>query len=125
MIAEKGYDVVGVDISPSGISQMIEQAKSRNLKLTGEVADLLQYTPRRRFDISLLDRVVHMFAAESDQLIVLRKAAESTSDSGVVVLVDTPNNMPTIDRFFEDRPGWVTTTSTKGFRVFSARGPAV
>lgn len=122
MIAERGFEVVGVDISPSGISQMIEQARNQDLKLTGEVADLLDYMPDKRFDISVLDRVVHMFPSESDKLLVISKAAEATLDSGTVVLVDTPKNMPTIDRFFENRPGWETAVSKKGFRVFTACG---
>ena len=119
MIAERGFDVLGIDLSPTGIRQLNQAAKSEKLPLVGEAADILSYPITGDFDVVLLDRVVHMFASRVEQAAVLEKATRAVGDSGTVVLVDTPKNLPWIDNYFAQLPGWQIQASRKGFRAFT------
>ncbi len=47
-IARHGHHVVGVDISQTGISQLLEDARSEDLNIEGVVADLRQYETKNR-----------------------------------------------------------------------------
>lgn len=51
-LAERGYRVTAVDISPEGISQCIRRARGRGLKVNAVVADLERFAiPEGRFDL--------------------------------------------------------------------------
>lgn len=65
MFARAGHRVVGVDVSSVGIGQMREVAEAESLDVEGVVADICTYEPDQRFDIVILDRVLHMLAAEA------------------------------------------------------------
>jgi 2-polyprenyl-3-methyl-5-hydroxy-6-metoxy-1,4-benzoquinol methylase len=58
--ARLGHRVVAVDISPTGIGQILAAAQRENLSIEGVVADLTMYCPNGQFDVVVLDRVVHM-----------------------------------------------------------------
>lgn len=121
MIAERGFDVLGFDLSPTGIRQLNEAARAKGLNVVGTVADLLTHPFPAGFDVVLLDRVIHMFASAEDQRTVLAKAVRAVNQSGYIVLVDTPKNLPWIDRYFAELPGWRALKSVKGFRSFTVR----
>ena len=60
-LARMGYDVTGVDISRTGVSQMMSVTKSEGLKLNGVVADIYDYKVDDSFDIVLLDSMLHFY----------------------------------------------------------------
>lgn len=58
-IARQGYEVVGIDNSVLGITQMNEKAAQENLTLTGIVDDIFKYDRFSGFEFILLDSMFH------------------------------------------------------------------
>ncbi|MCA9899162.1 MAG: class I SAM-dependent methyltransferase [Anaerolineales bacterium] len=58
-LAELGYSVTGIDASQLGISQMLATAKTRNLNLNGIVADFYEYEFQQKYDVIVLDSILH------------------------------------------------------------------
>lgn len=120
-IARLGHRVHGVDISGTGITQMLEDAEREGLDVTGVVADIVAYQPQRDYDVVVLDRVLHMLNDDRARLAVLEKAGAVTRSGGFVLIADTPRSQPLIRSFFQDRADeWVKTRDKKGF-IFARR----
>ena len=118
MIAKMGHRVHGVDLSPTGVAQMLQQAKAAGLLVTGEAANIINFKPKRTFDIVILDRVLHMLSADDDKLAVLQTAVGALKPGGHVLVADTTKNLPMIERFFAGLKSWESVYSKKGFRFF-------
>ncbi|MCF7826337.1 MAG: class I SAM-dependent methyltransferase [Candidatus Marinimicrobia bacterium] len=58
-LAEMGYTVTGIDNSQIGIDQMLQSAKSRNLRITGLVEDIYMFNDFKKYSIILLDSMIH------------------------------------------------------------------
>lgn len=116
--ARLGHQVVAVDISPTGIRQILVAAQRENLSVEGVVSDLTEYHPNRTFDVVMLDRIVHMFRDVKDKVALLSKAAHATADNGYVLVADTPGNQEYIECQFGDRGVWKLVTAEKGRRIF-------
>jgi 2-polyprenyl-3-methyl-5-hydroxy-6-metoxy-1,4-benzoquinol methylase len=115
-IARMGHRVLGVDISKTGISQMLEEAEREHLDVAAEVADIVAYEPPGDYDVVVLDRVLHMLEDDGERLAVLEKAGSVTRSDGFVLIADTPKHQQLVRSFFEDRPDeWVKTKDKKGF----------
>ena len=125
LAASLGHVVHGVDIAPTGIRQMLDQASARDLPVTGEVADLRSFATDRTFDVVVLDRVIHMLKNPDDQKKLLRTAQEAVAAEGYVLIADTPANLPRIEAAFDDA-GWILAMRKAGFRFYqrSARARA-
>lgn len=67
MLAKYGYDVTGVDHSKVGIDQMLEKAKKLNLDVKGIVDDLFTYSTDEKFDVIVLDSIVHFEKADKEK----------------------------------------------------------
>ena len=67
ILAKLGYDVTGVDSSKVGINQMLQKAKKLNLKVTGIVADIFTFNPERKYDIILMDSVLHFYKKDKEK----------------------------------------------------------
>ncbi len=114
LAAHLGHEVVGVDLSEIGISQMLEDAKG--LKVTGVVSDVLAYRSRKKFDVVVLDRVLHLLLDDDERRRGLERAAALTRKNGTLLIADTPKHAAQIQRFFDDRPTrWRVTKRTKNF----------
>lgn len=61
ILAKLGYDVTGVDISKVGINQMLQKAKKLNVKITGIVTDIFTFNPEGKYDIILMDSILHFY----------------------------------------------------------------
>ena len=116
--ARLGHKVLAVDVSPTGIGQILIAAQRENLSVEGVVSDLREYRPNGKFDVVVLDRIVHMFRDIEDKLALLAKAARATADGGYVLVADTPSNQEYIERQFGDRTVWMQVASRKGRRIF-------
>ena len=116
--ARLGHTVVAVDVSPTGIGQILAAAQREKLSVKGVVSDLKDYRPVGKFDAVVLDRVVHMFKGIEDKMALLAKAAQATADEGYVLVADTPSNWEYIERQFGDREVWTQVAANKGRRVF-------
>ena len=118
MIASHGHSVHGVDVSPTGIHQMVKRADLSGVDVTGEVADIRKYQPRGEYDVVLIDRVIHMFGESTDKTEVLEKAKRVTSDGGYVLVADTQKNMELIEAAFTENINWKLVLRRKGFRFY-------
>ncbi len=103
MIARLGHTVHAIDLAPTGIKQVMEDADRAGLSITGEVADVRHVTLRDTYDVVVLDRVLHQFGSDDDRDIVLRKAVGCVRPGGYVLVSDTPAHLPQIRAFFEHR----------------------
>ena len=114
-IARRGHHVVGVDLSASGIAQLIEDAQAENLNIEGIVADLHDYEPDGDYDVVVMDRTLHMLSAET-RLRVLARICPVVREGGFVLIADEKNNLPAMRTFFEqDSADWATIKDTRGF----------
>ncbi len=115
-IARMGNHVFGVDLSKTGVSQMLEEAEREGLDVWGVAADIVEYNPTEEYGVIILDRVMHMLKDDSKRMTVLQKARAATKFGGFVLVVDTPKHQPFIRSFFEDHAeGWVKSKDKKGF----------
>ncbi|MCR9166587.1 MAG: class I SAM-dependent methyltransferase [Nannocystaceae bacterium] len=121
LAARHGHEVVGVDLSEIGISQMVEDAEAEGLEVTGIVSDVLSFRSRRKFDVVLLDRVLHLLLDDDERLAGLGLAARLTRKGGHVLIADVPKNRALIHDYFDARPGaWEVVKRTKSF-LFARR----
>lgn len=106
-VARLGHSVFGVDVSEVGIHQMLESARLEKLDVDGVVGDASGFKSRSKFDVVLLDRVVHMLSDAADQHRLLRTAERLTRKNGHVLVADTKKNREMIRSFFcRDEGGW-------------------
>ena len=71
-IARLGHYVQAIDLAPSGIGDLQKEATSEGLAIDAEVADIRDFKTRRRFDVIVIDRTLHMLAP-GDRKVVLQK----------------------------------------------------
>jgi 2-polyprenyl-3-methyl-5-hydroxy-6-metoxy-1,4-benzoquinol methylase len=120
-IARMGHQVVGVDISKTGIAQMLEEAKREGLDVCGVVADVVAYEPSGEYDVVILDRVLHMLKEDSERWAVLEKASGVTKSGGFILIADTPKHEAQIRLFFAERSeGWEKIKDKKG-KIFAQK----
>jgi len=120
-IARLGHVVVGVDLSPNGISNLSKAANRENLPITATVADITTYTPTGSFDILLFDRTLHMLP-QAQHLAVLSRLIEYASDGSWVLIADERSNMAGFKSVFDaDRHDWETTRDGKGYLFLHRR----
>lgn len=116
LAARAGHQVVGVDLAKIGIAHMLEDARAEELDVEGVVSDVLAYSTRRRFDVVLLDRVLHLLLDDGERETCLQKTQKLTARAGHVLIADTPKHAPLIHRFFEQRGEfWEINKRTKNF----------
>ncbi|WP_299667858.1 GNAT family N-acetyltransferase [uncultured Ruegeria sp.] len=105
-ITRLGHSVVGVDISPNGIRDLLEAARHENLSVEGIVEDIRTFVPEDKFDVLLIDRTLHMLLGK-DRLEVLNRLISSVSDEGWVLFSDEPSNMQGFkDLFTSSNDAW-------------------
>jgi 2-polyprenyl-3-methyl-5-hydroxy-6-metoxy-1,4-benzoquinol methylase len=110
-----GHNVLGVDMSPTGVSQMLEEAERSGLRVEGVVADLIDYKPPGMYDVVLLDRVLHMFEKHSQRMAVLEKAASVARQDGYILIADMHKNIPRFRSFFDEQHrAWEIIKADKG-----------
>ncbi len=114
-IARLGHHVVGVDISPNGIQQLISAAKSEKLVVEGTVADVTAYVPKGKFDVVLIDRTLHMLS-EALQKTVLERLLNHVEDGGWLLIADEASNIKGFkDVIQSHQSNWSTELSQKGY----------
>lgn len=121
MFARAGHRVVGVDVSSVGIRQMREVAEAEGLDVEGFVADICAYEPDERFDVVILDRVLHMLAAD-DRVRVLDTAMGAVAPGGHLLVAEGPKGMAPVRETVEEA-GW-SLVKAKANRLISRRPEA-
>ena len=113
-IARRGHSVVGVDISATGIEQLLQDARQEGLSIEGVVADVKEYRPDKNFDVVVIDRTLHMLPEEVDRIAVLERLMGFINERGYVLIADEKKNLPAMEEFFI-KAGWTVTFKQKGF----------
>lgn len=91
-IGRAGHSVVGVDLSASGIRDLVATSDRENLGILGIVSDITEFEPEGLFDVVLLDRTLHMLA-EPDRLRVLDGLLDHVDRQGWCLIADETRNM--------------------------------
>jgi len=121
IFARAGHRVVGVDVSSVGISQMRQVAEAEALDAEGVVADICTYQPDQRFDVVILDRVLHMLAAEA-RIPMLETAMRAVTPGGHLLVAEGPKGMAPV-RAAVEANGW-TLVRAKSNRMIARRPDA-
>lgn len=87
-LAERGWDVVAVDVSATALQRAVEAASERNLlsRIDFQGHDLNETFPHGSFD--LISAQYFHSPARLDREAVLRRAAERVNPGGVLLIVD-------------------------------------
>ncbi len=104
MAARLGHSVLGVDLSRIGVDQMLEQARAESLDVEGRLADVSHFRSRRRFDVVLLDRVLHLLLTDDERREMLARLDRLTRVGGFVLIADTASHRSLIRDHFDARP---------------------
>ncbi|MCB0006360.1 MAG: class I SAM-dependent methyltransferase [Anaerolineales bacterium] len=87
LLAEYGYDVIGVDASRVGIAQMEARAAARGLAVTGMVADMHAYDFPGDFDAIVMDSILHFEKQDqARELALLDQAKRHLKPGGLLFL---------------------------------------
>lgn len=119
MIARRGHEVVGVDLSEIGIVQLREDAAAEGLTIDAQVGDVSAFRSRRRFDVVLLDRVLHLLPDDDARDDCLERAVALTRRGGHVLISDTPGHLPKFDAFFDAMGEAATVTKRTRKDIFA------
>lgn len=92
-LARKGYKVTGVDISPTGIADLLTAAKAEKLSVNGHVADLRDFVLFETYDIVLVDRTLHMLESV-ERITLVKKLLDAVRPGGDLVIIDETPNIP-------------------------------
>jgi len=115
MVARHGHSVLGIDSSPTGIQQMLEDAGAEGLSVEGVVSDLADYKIGGTYDVIILDRVLHILE-EDLRIALLEQALQHVSPDGLVLIADMPSNKPALRAAFcQDPKKWSAVLDRKGF----------
>ncbi|MGB0439124.1 MAG: class I SAM-dependent methyltransferase [Paracoccaceae bacterium] len=114
-IARKGHRVVGVDLSPNGIADMMSVATQDGLAIEGVVADISTYTPDGLFDVVLIDRTLHMLG-KAPRLAVLARLLDHVTAGGWVLIADEPAHIPDFAAVIAGHSrSWHTAYAKRGY----------
>lgn len=114
-IARLGHQVLAVDNSVTGVSQLNADAKAENLPIEAIVGNLIDYFPTGFFGAVVLDRILHMLP-EEQRLAVLDRVLGVVAARGHVLIADEKKNLPAMFGVFEaDAQEWVEVFADKGF----------
>lgn len=114
-IAARGHRVVGVDISPNGIRDLMAAANRENLAVEGVVADITAYKPEGMFDVILVDRTLHMLSEET-RLSVLEQLLDHVDVDGWVLIADEATNIGRFEAVVSShRFEWKHELSKRGY----------
>jgi 2-polyprenyl-3-methyl-5-hydroxy-6-metoxy-1,4-benzoquinol methylase len=108
MAARRGHRVMAVDISTTGVAQMMSTAKEEALEVQSEVADVEAFETHEEYDVVILDRVLHMLATDERRIALLAKCSSWVAPGGHVLIADTRRNRALIRDFFRG-DGWQPT----------------
>lgn len=114
-IARLGHSVTAIDLSPSGISDLQKDAVAEGLTILAEVADIRAYTSRKRFDVIVIDRTLHMLASD-ERSAVLGNLLELSKSGTYVLIADERSNLPAFrETLSASHWNWTTMLDRRGF----------
>jgi 2-polyprenyl-3-methyl-5-hydroxy-6-metoxy-1,4-benzoquinol methylase len=121
LAARGGFDVLGVDLSEVGLTQLRAEVQREKLAVELACADVVSFRTRRRFDVVVLDRVLHLLLSNDERELALENACQHARKRATMLIADGAKHSPQIIRFFAARPEWRALKQTKRF-YFAERG---
>ena len=109
-LSRMGYRVTGVDVSKVGISQMMSVAEKEKLDVAGHVSDMYEYPVDDRYDIILLDSMLHFYPRDLEkETRFLLKIMADLNESGLLCLVVWKSKKieRTLESIIEKKSGWI------------------
>ncbi|AWZ00724.1 putative S-adenosyl-L-methionine-dependent methyltransferase TehB [Rhodobiaceae bacterium] len=114
-IARLGHSVTAVDLSPSGMMQLQEDANQEELNIKTHIVDVCEFTPSAKFDIVLIDRTLHMLNAQ-DRTAVLSSLLPHTNSQAFLLIADERSNIPAFTQTLNaSTDPWEIFLQKKGF----------
>jgi len=114
-IARLGHHVTAIDLSPSGIADLQKDAEAEGLPILARVVDIRTYTSRKRFDVIVIDRTLHMLA-RNERLATLGNLLGLSKRGTHVLVADERSNLPAFrEKFRTSRSNWTTKLDRRGF----------
>jgi len=119
-IARLGHSVVGIDLSPAGIRDLLADAKAEDLDVQAYVDDIRSFEPAGMYDVLLIDRTLHMLDA-SERSVVLARYLGRVEAGGYVLIADERSNIPAFEAVLvADCRDWRTVLRRRGY-LFAQR----
>lgn len=114
-IARLGHKVTSVDLSPTGIRDLMFDAKAEGLNVTGVVADIREFRWYGEYDVIVVDRTLHMLKS-IERINVLRQLLGITKNGSHILISDEKSNIPALRVPFEESEfNWEPTLSKNGY----------
>ena len=114
-IARLGHSVVGVDLSPTGIGDLLADAEAENLDVQGFVEDIRCFEPPGPCDLLLIDRTLHMLDAP-ERPAVLARYLDRVEAGGYVLIADERSNVPAFEAVLRaDGRDWRVLRKHRGY----------
>lgn len=115
MLAAMGHYVTGVDLSEVGIKQMVAAAKNEKLAVKGIVGDICSFRSREKYDVIILDSVLHLLIDNEERKDVLNNASSKLKKNGFLLIRDYPKGMSYICKVTKKERSLKPTFQTKNF----------
>lgn len=114
-IARQGHTVVGVDVSPNGVRDLVAAAGKEKLAEEGVVADITAYKPEGKFGVILIDRTLHMLP-KAPRLFVLEQLLDHVDEFGWILIADEASNISDFeDVISRHRFDWEPVVAKRGY----------
>ncbi len=114
-IARMGHEVVGVDLSESGVRDLNDAASQEQLSITAFAADITDFVPDGVFDLLLFDRTLHMLPTPQRHQL-LDRLLDYVSARGWVLIADERSNLAGLkDVFQKHKSDWDIYFEKRGF----------
>lgn len=115
-LSQQGFEIWAVDPSPSAIAALNDYAQSHKLPIHAQIGTLMDFQTQEKFDIVLLDRVLHMLGNEEAVLAGFEKMLGHLAPNGYLLISDEPRNVKKfLDRLEEQRPWQILKKTRKSF----------
>jgi len=118
-LAHLGYEVTGVDVSQIGIEQMLREAKRKNLKVRGIIADIYEFPIDSDFDYILLDSMLHFYKREREKEIRFVQRIMNEMKAGATLCIFVSKSKitePILESIFENKSDFWNVLEDKYIR---------
>jgi SAM-dependent methyltransferase len=105
-LAERGWEVLGIDFAPDGVRMAIELAEAREVAAEFLVADTTTWEPPHEFDLVI---VMYALPGGDATRAVLATALEALAPGGTLLAIDFARDSVGDSSFFD--PDELTTTA--------------
>lgn len=100
-LAEKGFQVTGVDLSEIAVKKCLKLAKEKKLSVEALIGDFLDYYPDNRFDIIISNSTLHLMEKDSVRRAVVKMKKMTRKNGLNIIAVFTKKDSSSVPYKFE------------------------